>query len=124
MAALVSSVRIGIHFSHERHCTRELSNRFTFGSDAKAALRSSTGRALLALQQTRKGDMTRSELGPRRNGVRSTRTHTRFARQLFRCASQGMEQYVELGRRRIHLSQDAQRTRYASNFATYGSDRR
>ena len=69
MAALVSSVRIGIHFSHERHCTRELSNRFTFGSDAKAALRSSTGRALLALQQTRKGTgsawgMALSELEP------------------------------------------------------------
>lgn len=35
-----------------------------------------------------------------------------------------MEQYVEFGRRRIHLSQEAQRTRYASNLATYGSARR
>jgi hypothetical protein len=35
-----------------------------------------------------------------------------------------MEQYVEFGRKRIHLSQEPQRTRYASNCATYGSARR
>lgn len=42
-------------------------------------------------------------------------THPFLARQLLRWASHGMEQNVEFGRRRIHLSQDAQRTRYASN---------
>lgn len=52
MAAALSSVKIGIHFSHERHCTRELSNRFTSGSAEKAALRSSTGWVFLALQHT------------------------------------------------------------------------
>ena len=35
-----------------------------------------------------------------------------------------MEQYVEFGRRRIHLSQEAQSTRYASNLATWGSVRK
>ena len=38
-------------------------------------------------------------------------THPFRARQLLRWASHGMEQNVEFGRRRIHLSQDAQRTR-------------
>jgi hypothetical protein len=52
------------------------------------------------------------------------KTYVFLARQLLRCASQGMEQYVELGRSRIHLSQEAQRTRYASNCATCASARR
>ena len=49
---------------------------------------------------------------------------TFFAKQDLRCASHGIEQYVLLGRRRIHLSHEAQRTRYGSKDATYGSERR
>ena len=108
MAVAWSSVRIGIHFSQVRHCTRELSNRLTFGSAANAALRSSTGWAFFALWR-----IVRSARSPKASmiGAGTATTHTRLARQLFRWASQGMEQYVEFGRRRIHLSHEAQRTR-------------
>lgn len=40
-----------------------------------------------------------------------TMTYTLFDTQLLRWASQGMEQYVEFGRNRIHLSQHLHKTR-------------
>lgn len=38
-------------------------------------------------------------------------------KQLFLCASHGILQYVLFGLRRIHLSHEAQRTRYGSKAA-------
>lgn len=100
MAAALSSVRIGIHFSQVRHCTLELSNRFTLGSAENAALRSSTGWAFFALQQHTTNMSTPQHeacepLHTRHGGMdggTGRDTYTRFARQLLRCASHGMEQ--------------------------------
>lgn len=41
--------------------------------------------------------------------------HAFFDKQLLRWASHGIEQYVELGLKRIHLLHEPQSTRYGSN---------
>ena len=80
------------------------------------------------MRRRRARDRRRSG-SPFNNAVLSAITYglravTFFARHDLRCAPHGIEQYVMLGRRRIHLSHEAQRTQYGSNAATYESERR